>query len=353
MDEKPTDSSREYSNTQQETLETPPETLEDIDPDTNTNLPKKLMIRRILSCVGTIIGLGILAFTFNAYAQCPAGECSVSYFGTFYYMVGAYLILLSTSGFVTTSKSYLNTQKQSRIGIVFGGIISSASVIFLVFVINSFVQYHGDILTFIILPSLFYALFVLPLMSIWLFILLKSLRLEKRFKLLLVIVPSIAVALAIFGTVMYLITPEFITDSKNDQQFSKISETVSYANRYKMVEDFLDAINKSDVDKASSFYYPLQKGSDVIPDVKQLIDSRNKYLKNDDHKYAIIDYTKQECMVDSVGNHYYYFVRLNTQDTSPYVIDINLINEDKTNLWFIMSRFYTTHADIKTSVCQH
>jgi len=353
MDETPTDLPSENLDDHEATLETTPETKENIQQSISTSLSTKLKIRRIFSLVGSVAGLGVVAYTLNAYARCPGGECAVSWFGQVWYILGAYIFLFSAAGFVTTSKSYLNTQKRSIIGVVSGGIVFLAIIVCLFFIINSFIQYiAGDILNFVIIPCIIWTLIALPLLSVWLYTLLKSLRFERRVRLLFIILLTVVVALSFFGITKYFTSPEYIKDTKNDQQFSKVRGTISYANRYKMVGDFIDAINESDADRASSFYYPLQKGSDVMPDVEQLIESRNKYLKNDDHKYAIIDYTKQKCMVDSIGNHYYYSVRLNTHDTSPYVIDINLVNENKTKLWYMMSRFYTAHADIKTSVCQ-
>jgi len=118
-----------------------------------------------------------------------------------------------------------------------------------------------------------------------------------------------------------------LTDSTNSQQFCRTAEKVSYTNKDKMVSDFLAALNASDVEKATGFYYRGQWGSVVIPQIEDYIQTKN----NSNIEYAQYDFPSwSPCRADSSGN--------NSCAVEIGGIGVgSMIQEAKTNHWYILA----------------
>jgi len=141
MNEEPTDLTNG-------TLETPPETAENLPQDANTSLSPKLQNRRKLSRIGlrVAITLGILAVVFlilsiMCHAPGSSGWCMQTDIPLVLITIaGITVLLISTAGYITTSKSYLDKQKHSVLGIAFGIFISLLPTMLLVFLVGDIIQ---------------------------------------------------------------------------------------------------------------------------------------------------------------------------------------------------------------------
>ena len=203
MDEKPLDSLNE-------TVETPTETAENINLDTSTDLPPKLMKRRKLSQAALKIGLtlGVLAIIFGFLSlSCHAPHNGAWCMGTdipleLLSIACVIVLFLSTVGLVTSSRSYLNDQKRSIIGIVLGLVLVSASLMLLHFIAyNS--AYHGVLG---ILENTHWIIIGFVLLAVGLNFALKAYRLKNRST---ITVLSLLAAVIVFVLYTLVVIPLF------------------------------------------------------------------------------------------------------------------------------------------------
>lgn len=150
MDEKPTDSLMENTETSKDVEQATNSKAFDSDNQYNltpaymepveqeADQSQKQLSKRKLSWTGLIIGLCIIAFSISQFVlanTCTSEFCGLGYGMMALMSTGVSLIFLipSIAAFVTSSKSYRNTTKRSISGIVFGTAITVLSILVLAY----------------------------------------------------------------------------------------------------------------------------------------------------------------------------------------------------------------------------
>lgn len=199
--------------------------------------------RRNLSKIGLIIGIGLFIFSIVQFAQ--ANTCSGEFCGLFIGMtafltLGVALIFLipSITGFVTSSKSYNDNTKRSKIGIVFGIVITIVSIVISAYptaVIGNFLTDSSTALNFIKASMMFLGPLLIAGLSgiyIGLNLTFKSLRINKR-KML----TFLSFSIIFFGLISYGVYSFYAYKDENANYIKKVETD----EKQRQVEAFKDA----------------------------------------------------------------------------------------------------------------
>ena len=152
------------------------------------------------------------------------------------------------------------------------------------------------------------------------------LRSSKKLQYLTRIFAVILIIPLAYVSLQYAYT--FLTTGMQDQQFCKTAQKTSYTDKDEMMKAFLAALNESDVEKASGFYYHGQAGSAVIPTIGYFIEDKKTEPNNKYAQYGFPDWSP--CRTDSSGNQ-----SCAVQIGSNGIHD--MLKEAKTNHWFMLA----------------